>query len=84
MWKIDIENQLHRESKSKRRNPAYFDRTTNQKITSFVKECIDIYNASHRKAGQWTFAEMMYFLKFVWQKETKDYLDRKHLANMLG
>jgi hypothetical protein len=83
LWKVDAMDELHTETKERRRNPAYFDIETNKKIASFVKECIEIYNQTHKKVTPWTFTEMMYFLKFVWQKETKDYLDAKNLTNKL-
>ena len=83
LWRIDASNELHLEARSKRRNPAYFDCSTNQRITALVKECVDIYNRTHKRGAPWTFAEMIYFLKFVWQKETKDYLDAKALSRKL-
>ena len=83
LWRIDAANELHIEKKNKRLNPAYFDDTTNQRITAFVKECVDIYNRTHKRGAPWTFTEMIYFLKFVWQKETKDDLDAKALSRKM-
>lgn len=83
LWKIDSLDELHDHSRRKRRNPAFFDIRSHSKIVSFVKECIEIYNNTHSHGAPWTFTEMIYFLKFVWQKETKDYLDAKSLANKL-